>query len=163
MPVRHNRASRKAAVSCATLRLMERDKGSALLVALSITKHSAMIQYLSSYVRPMRKQLGLTQSELGKLIGEQSQSCVARFERGDRYPSFESLIALRSILNCSIERMFPKAIEDIQEANIMNVKSLIADLNLSPQDKARDFKLSQLGVVLERLEAQIATGEHGEA
>jgi transcriptional regulator with XRE-family HTH domain len=100
----------------------------------------------------MRKQMGLSQRELARLIGEQSQTNIVRFETGARHPSFETLIALSCVLNTPIQKLFPEVIDEVEKSCLANIKALIAELNLEASGSQRDLKLRQLGIVLEELE-----------
>lgn len=64
------------------------------------------LQPLSNYLRTFRKRSGLSQDELAALLGCKHGSMVSRYERGDRAPSLETLIAYEVIFQSSARELF---------------------------------------------------------
>lgn len=66
-------------------------------------------------LRKLRKQDGLTQSELGKALGI-SYSTVSMYERGEREPDFEMLEIIADYFNVSMDYLHDKETEKSPEA-----------------------------------------------
>lgn len=60
---------------------------------------------IQSRIATCREEMGLTQTELGQLIGR-SKTGVASWEQGDSMPSADLLYALSKIFNKSINYMY---------------------------------------------------------
>lgn len=61
---------------------------------------------LSNYLRTHRKRSGLAQHELAELLGSKNGSKVSRYERGERNPSFATLIACEIIFGIPLTELF---------------------------------------------------------
>ena len=59
---------------------------------------------MSERIKKIRKQKGLSQTELGERIGV-SQQVITNYERGIREPSIEMLLKISGALNISIENL----------------------------------------------------------
>ena len=57
-------------------------------------------------VREMRKNLGITQTELAKRLGLKSSSTVVMWESGERNPPSKLLPQIAEALQCSIQQLF---------------------------------------------------------
>ena len=55
-------------------------------------------------IRELRKQLGLTQEQLAKLVGVK-QATVSAWESGDAEPTMKNTRKLMSVLNCSSDEL----------------------------------------------------------
>ena len=108
-----------------------------------------MIQHLSSYVRSHRKRLGLTQAELGFLVGENNQSNITRYESGKRLPSAPILLALMALFDSGAEKLFPRQLEDESLSMLAKLDELI--IRLDPEDSKSIRKRDDLSAVRERL------------
>lgn len=53
-------------------------------------------------LRKRRKELGLTQMELGRMIGCAGNT-ITNYEKGQREPNLETLIKLARVLNCTLD------------------------------------------------------------
>lgn len=121
-------------------------------------------------IAEQRKKLGLSQEELATKL-KISQKSISKYERGDRRPSFETLVAMSSIFNVSVDYLLGNDIQDshVQKNNILNtgnealeekyfysffneenllrdtfanrIKSAIADIGLSESDFKKKFLL----------------------
>lgn len=60
---------------------------------------------IQNRIATCREEMGLTQTELGQLIGR-SKTGVASWEQGDSMPSADLLYALSKIFNKSINYMY---------------------------------------------------------
>lgn len=66
-----------------------------------------LARFIGSKIRYFRKNLGLTQEELGAKIGTQ-KSRISNYERGYRSPKQNDLFKLADVLNISIDDLFPE-------------------------------------------------------
>ena len=67
-----------------------------------------MIYELSSKLRELRKQYNLTQKQVAERIGT-SASVISGYEIGDREPSYEKLVRLSYLYNCSTDYLLGKS------------------------------------------------------
>ena len=61
-----------------------------------------------------RKQLGLSQNDLAKLLGV-DQTAVHSWERGKAMPAAKRLPAIAKVLNCSVDELLQDDAEDDQK------------------------------------------------
>lgn len=88
-------------------------------------------------IKHYRKQLGLTQEELGEKI-ERTQRQVSLIELGSSFPNPEALINIAKVFNCSIKDLFD--FEPI--INIENLKDELSKLtNKLSEDKLKTLYL----------------------
>ena len=66
-------------------------------------------------LRRLRKQDGLTQTDLGKALGI-SYSAVSMYERGEREPNFETLEVIADYFNVSMDYLYNKETEKSPDA-----------------------------------------------
>jgi HTH-type transcriptional regulator/antitoxin HipB len=65
-------------------------------------------EFFGGMLKKLRKEADLTQSELSEVSGI-DQGAIARLERGDRLPTWETVLALCIALNVSCEVFRPPA------------------------------------------------------
>ena len=88
-------------------------------------------------IKHYRKQLALTQEELGEKI-ERTQRKVSLIELGSSFPNPEALINIAKVFNCSIKDLFD--FEPI--INIENLKDELSKLtNKLSEDKLKTLYL----------------------
>lgn len=88
-------------------------------------------------IKHYRKQLALTQEELGEKI-ERTQRQVSLIELGSSFPNPEALINIAKVFNCSIKDLFD--FEPI--INIENLKDELSKLtNKLSEDKLKTLYL----------------------
>jgi len=85
----------------------------------------------SDLIREARLRAGLTQSELGSKIGK-PQSVIARWERGDVVPSFETLRQV--IRGCDLELHFHLSRFDDSNATVID-----EHLKMTPAQRFADL------------------------
>ena len=72
---------------------------------------------LSNYLRSYRKQSGLSQDQVGYLLGgamdSNSGARVSRYETGEREPNLRTVLALSVILNVPVQELFAGRYERI--------------------------------------------------
>ncbi len=75
-------------------------------------------------LRRLRKQDGLTQSDLGKALGI-SYSTVSMYERGEREPDFEMLEIIADYFNVSMDYLHNKETKISQDDNVIPVSAML--------------------------------------
>lgn len=100
-------------------------------------------------IAEQRKKLGLNQEELAKAL-DISQKSISKYERGDRRPSYEVLLAMASLFNVSVDYLLGMAEPEASTTN--RLKSL---------RKAKGMKQSELGELLNVQDAAISKYESG--
>ena len=65
-------------------------------------------------IKAARLRANLTQAQLAAIMGV-TQSCVAAWERGDYFPSSQSLPALAKALGCTIDDLYLSGDEEVPE------------------------------------------------
>lgn len=94
----------------------------------------------STLVREARLSAGLTQAELAKRLGT-TQPVVARLERADANPTFETIERALRAAGYMIElRATPRPVEQVDESQIL------AMLKLSPAERLRTFEASHRNI-----------------
>jgi transcriptional regulator with XRE-family HTH domain len=78
-----------------------------------------MSSRLPSYLRALRRSWGLSQDEVASLLGLTSPSQVSRFERDERLPNLDVLIAYEVLLRKSARGLFPTRYSKI-ESRVMD-------------------------------------------
>jgi len=63
-------------------------------------------QRLQNYLRTFRKQSGLTQNEVGFLLGSQNGGQVSRYEKRHRLPPLETALACEEIFGVPVSELF---------------------------------------------------------
>lgn len=96
--------------------------------------------YSGNVIKELRKQMGLTQQEFGKLIGV-SNSAVANYEKGYRAPLQNTLFRIADVCNVSINTLFP----DVKSTSLIE-KLVSTSKQLTPprQHKVYTFAQHQL-------------------
>jgi len=114
-----------------------------------------MIAHLKSYVRPHRKRLGLTQAELGVLLGGEDQSVIARFEKGTRIPPLGIIFRLSELFDVPPEKLFPCLYNEHFSELLGDIGDLKAKLDQSDlTSRTRNLSV-RLGEVLARLPSSL--------
>jgi len=73
------------------------------------------------YLRTHRRNWGLTQKELAKLIGSASSVQISRYENGKRNPKIEVALACQVIFGIPPSTMFPDAYALVEEEVMRNM------------------------------------------
>ncbi len=70
---------------------------------------------LGNYLRSHRRKSGLTQRQLGQLLGYQNEVQISRHERSEAVPLLVSAFGYQVIFRVSIPALFPGVYEDVRE------------------------------------------------
>ncbi|MDO8213922.1 helix-turn-helix transcriptional regulator [Conexibacter sp. CPCC 206217] len=94
----------------------------------------------STLVRDARRSAGLTQAQLAERLGT-TQPVIARLERGDSNPTFETIDRALAAAGCQVElRATRRPIEQVDETQIAE------RLRMSPAERLRSFEVSHKNV-----------------
>jgi transcriptional regulator with XRE-family HTH domain len=95
-----------------------------------------MSYFLSSYLHTLRKQRGLSQSDLAALLGI-SVSALSRIERRTRRPTAELMVATEMIFGERAEKMFPGFYREIEREVAERAQARLELLKVKPSRKSR--------------------------
>ena len=82
-----------------------------------------MIANLNCYIRPHRRQWGLSQSELANLLGLKDGASISRLERGLQHPSLETAYAIKLILGVTHRELFPDLHMEVRRQVNVRIRS----------------------------------------
>lgn len=77
-----------------------------------------------AYVRTHRRRWGLTQKELGWLLGVANRTAVSRIEMSKRKPPAECLVACAILFDLPLEEIFPGFHGEIEHGIFLRVTTL---------------------------------------
>lgn len=81
---------------------------------------------LNIRLKELRKENGITQSELAKSLNV-SRSSIAMYENGDRIPSYETLEAISDFFNVSILYLLGKESVDYSNEELFKINEKLSD------------------------------------
>jgi DNA-binding XRE family transcriptional regulator len=97
-------------------------------------------QTVGNYLRTHRKRAGMSQRELGLLIGYKHEGQVSRHERSKTVPPLLTALAYQIIFRVPVSAMFPgfhSAVTQMVEGNLIDLgKTLQGRLEKDPNIKA---------------------------
>src|SRR2546423_1502121 len=67
------------------------------------------------YLRAFRKRSGLSQEEVGFLLGVKNGAKISRYEQGHRIPPLHTAIAYAAIFNVPVQQLFPDLQSETQD------------------------------------------------
>ena len=85
-----------------------------------------MINTLSNYLRTYRKRSGLSQAELGLLLGGRDRSKVSRYERTARLPNLDTVFAYEVIFGVPARELFAGLYSEV-EVRIYEQATLLSE------------------------------------
>jgi transcriptional regulator with XRE-family HTH domain len=88
------------------------------------------------YVRPLRRQWGLSQEELSRLLGFRSPTHISRIEQGKRVPTLETVLALEVLFGTPPKTMFPALAEESAERVLREAAALFEVFRNDPSLRA---------------------------
>ncbi len=86
---------------------------------------------LQNYVRTYRRKSGLTQHEVGFLLGRQNGAQVSRYEKRRRLPPLETALACEAVFGVPVSELFA----GISEATNKDIRKRMLELRLKLQSK----------------------------
>ncbi len=87
---------------------------------------------LENYLRSHRRKSGLSQKQLGELLGYANEVQVSRHERSEAVPPLPSALGYHIVFRVPIAVLFPKLYEDVREA----VEARLGQLEIHLQSRA---------------------------
>ena len=91
-----------------------------------------MINTLSNYLRTYRKRSGLSQAELGLLLGGRDRTKVSRYERTARLPNLDTVFAYEVIFGVPARELFSGLYSEVETRIHEQAKLLAAELAEAP-------------------------------
>ena len=95
------------------------------------------MELLGAKLMFLRKQIGLTQDELGERIGA-SQKTISSWETGRTYPRMRDINALCAALDCTIEELTGKKTREVIDISYDDIVMKLKDLNIDELVRLRD-------------------------
>jgi transcriptional regulator with XRE-family HTH domain len=106
--------------------------------------------YLSNYLRTERLRSGLSQRELGELLGF-TDSIIGKVEIGRRKPSFEIILMAEIIFGKPRRELFPDIVMAIEDAVLLRAVAIESRLALRT-DAVSKRKCAHLSALINRLQ-----------
>lgn len=104
---------------------------------------------LRNYLRTYRKRSGLTQKEMGFLLGCKSSTKVSRYERFSRQPALRNVIAYELIFGIPARELFAGVFQCVEEETLHRVQLLSHKLQQAKLNQRTKRKLEFLRVITE--------------
>lgn len=104
-----------------------------------------------NYLAKHRKQLHLTQSDIAFCLNLADYSSICRFEQGVRNPNLETLIIYHLLFDISIESLFDRQKQELQQGARTRIILLIEKLKSEPTSTSTARRLETLQSILTRL------------
>lgn len=89
------------------------------------------------YLRPLRREWGLSQEELAALLGFQSPQHVSRIEQGRRVPTLDTALALEALFGVPPKELFPALTQEASEQMLRHAAALFDAINDDPSLRGR--------------------------
>ncbi len=99
---------------------------------------------LPNYLRTYRKRSGLSQREVGFLLGARYGTHVSRYERFTRLPPLPSAIALGLVFHAPLNVLFAGTLRAAEQDTVRRIARLIRRLEAAAPSRVRDTKLAAL-------------------
>lgn len=103
---------------------------------------------LPNYLRVYRKRLGLSQHEVGFLLGWCDASQPSRYEHFSRTPTLRTALALAVILQVPVYELFLGEYQNVENAVCRQAQRLDARLTAESPDRRTARKLSALKMIM---------------
>ncbi len=104
---------------------------------------------LPNYLRTYRKRSGLSQREVGFLLGARFGTHVSRYERFTRIPPLPSAVALGVVFHAPLDTLFAGTVRAAEQDTARRIARLIRRLEAAEPSRVRDRKLAALRSVTE--------------
>ena len=106
-----------------------------------------MSHKLENYLRTYRKRSGLSQDEVGFLLGCQNGTKVSRYERFARKPSLETLFAYEVVFGAPARELFAGVYHKVEKRIMNRTQFLTRKLNRATPDRMATRKLEILKAI----------------
>ncbi len=104
---------------------------------------------LDRYLHSHRRRCGLTQQEVGYLLGLRTGTVISRLEKSRRTPSLSAALACQVIFGITPAEIFPYIYEEV-EADIMTRANVLHEKLQGKKGKAVRAKLNFLEGMMDR-------------
>ena len=122
---------------------------------------STPVARLPNYLRTHRRRLGLSQREVGKLLGDASGTKVSRYENFTRMPNVFTVFACEIVFNQPASELFAGRYEAIRRIVRKRAKQLLKKVN--HPDRPATTTLSKFEILRAIVEAQPTTRRYAKA
>src|SRR5262245_12890275 len=106
-----------------------------------------MSNKLENYLRTYRKRSGLSQDEVGFLLGGQNGTKVSRYERFGRKPNLETLLAYEVVFGTPARELFAGAYQKVEKKMSKRAQLLTRKLNRATPTPMATRKLQILKAI----------------
>src|ERR1700756_2487727 len=96
-----------------------------------------MVQRFQSYLRPLRRRWGFTQSELASLIGYETGKSISRIEALKQTPTLNAALSCAIIFNTAPVKLFPGALSDAEQLVFARASELYDEVQGDPSKNTR--------------------------
>lgn len=103
---------------------------------------------LSNYLKTYRKSMGLSQTEVARLLGCSSGAKVSRYERFIRQPSLETVFAFEVVFGAPGRELFAGMFERVWRKTIRRSRAMVIRLSKSSMDQRTVYKLKALRAII---------------
>jgi len=90
-----------------------------------------MTPQMASYLRSHRRQSGLTQNEVARVLGMVNEIQVSRHERARAHPTFLMALAYEVLFQIPLARLFPEPYQSVEQNVEAQLAALRAELESS--------------------------------
>jgi transcriptional regulator with XRE-family HTH domain len=104
----------------------------------------ARVKALDNYLRTHRKELGLSQKEVAFLLGHRHRTRISRYERGVRVPKIEAIVALETVFQRQISKLFEGTYDRVRAEVRTRAKQLAQQIDGLPDSKLNRRKYEAL-------------------
>lgn len=104
-------------------------------------------QKLDNYLRTHRKRSGFSQETLAYLLGAENGTKVSRYERNDRVPGFDTMLALVAVFGSPMEELFAGRFGKVRTKIRRRAAFLRRRLAAEPQSPATRRQLESLSKI----------------
>jgi len=105
---------------------------------------------IASYLRTYRRRSGLSQEDLAFLLGLKSGQIISRYERLDRVPSLETVLACQLLFDALPHELYPGLYAKVESITRRRTKTLIARIAEHPDQERLARKHAFLLRIVER-------------
>lgn len=114
---------------------------------MTSSRRSATGKRLSQYLLTHRKRMGLSQAEVGSLLGLGDGTMVSRYERGTRLPPFLMTLRLCIIYRATPRELFTGRYDQLERETARRAQRLLKQLGPVPRKLGLTHKLAYLSAL----------------
>jgi transcriptional regulator with XRE-family HTH domain len=117
---------------------------------------------LGNYLRTHRKKSGLSQRQVGELLGYPTEAQVSRHERAETVPRLASAFGYQVIFRLPVHALFPGVYENVRAAIEERLGQLEVNLHSRTVRGREAEAIAQILIwMMERRERDMQTGDEG--